>query len=41
MVFLGVFPKPIGDVARPAVQTHVSVANSVPAQATTVSGGTP
>ena len=41
MVLIGVFPKPIGDVARPSVQQYVSAAAAVPAPASALTGGTP
>ncbi|TMB90181.1 MAG: NADH-quinone oxidoreductase subunit M [Chloroflexi bacterium] len=31
MIFLGVFPRPVGDLAKPAVATYVSLAGSQPA----------
>jgi NADH-quinone oxidoreductase subunit M len=48
MVLLGVFPRPVGDVARPSVQQSVAVANAsqAPTALTTIPslttpGGTP
>jgi NADH-quinone oxidoreductase subunit M len=43
MLLLGVFPRPIGDVARPSVEQSVAVANgSLDSTAlTTVTGGGP
>jgi NADH-quinone oxidoreductase subunit M len=41
MILLGVFPKPVGDVSKPSVQQYVSAATTLPAQASTFTGGAP